>query len=1151
MRLLMLYSGMSIGVEQYTKQLIDTNRSTEYVKCHTGNETRMNQYRSDDVVDMYLGRVPDDIDGVHIQYDTCMFKGDGDEWDQLENFVKFIQALELKTRVYVTLHGMMFRDQRKFKLNRHTILYRCLRSYWLKTVIPTLNKHTVIVHSQDHAIQLVEQGLNPPVIQLPSLPGFPYKSISYNTSDKFKIFKSKFKVIVNPGRHTERECIHTACDVVRHLKDDPRYELYMNVSIPVEAIGEDLDGHIKYIDFNSDCYSTYMDQLKQFDVAVITYRQDQAAPFSGVIWDCIGTGLITVSTNACYGYMCPVGGPREIARQLNRLTTCNTTREYYINNKYNHVYEHTWDYVDRAYVRIYNKMDIVNTGRDGDNKFVKRDMQDMMTSTQFGQLFCRFLNMMGISRDIYSEDRLASFCNLANIKIKHRYKSLCQDLNLMHSFVCYLRTEQLIECTKSINPPIESDSAVIIPEDRILPHLEFHIRNAMLLLPGYTIKIVCSGSSIEQMSVFCQQIHNNIQVISTGVEKFTQNTYNDMMLSVDFWEQFDEEYILVYQQDAILFRQGVDEFKQYDYVGAPWPAGNEDNRLGVGNGGLSLRKRVKMIECLNTLPPGDLTLAESTKAYMDNKGLWNPPEDVYYSKTMIDNNIGKVPTREVANQFSQEHVISENPVGGHQYWLADEHVNAKTLITYVHYKRSDDSIYEENLNFFLKLGLIDSPDYHFNIIINSDTGGESIPEKDNISVIKGHNKGYDFGAYKQSLDSVNLEDFNRYIFINDTCRGPFIPNYISKSTNWVEMFLGEINSNVKLVGPTWFNAEYDEHLQEVVQLPRGCNTHIQSWCFGTDKNTIKDLIKNKIFDCHGKSHQDVIFHHEIRMSQFLINQGYEVKPFQLSRETEKHSDINHNDAYFETTINPLETMFFKTKASGTKTINNPIVVDNYTKWRLNSIPSEHKIAIVLHVYYVDLWDYFKEKLERLNVDFDLYVTLCEENTDITNIILESFPEAEILKYPNIGQDIGPFIQVFKSIRNKDYDFLIKMHTKKSTYNTDLGNAWRGELVDCLIETDTNINNLANLLQFSNFKMCGAKKWHKVEKWKDGKYYEFIGGTMFMVDFNAFKEILTDEMIDDWYNRMPAGYKQNHSFAHEVERLLGQIVVDAGFKIKGV
>lgn len=202
------------------------------------------------------------------------------------------------------------------------------------------------------------------------------------------------------------------------------------------------------------------------------------------------------------------------------------------------------------------------------------------------------------------------------------------------------------------------------------------------------------------------------------------------------------------------------------------------------------------------------------------------------------------------------------------------------------------------------------------------------------------------------------------------------------------------------------------------------------------------------------------------------------------------------------------------------------------------------IAIILHIYHTDLWRYFEEKLKSLDTQFDLYITLCDEVEDISKDILKSFPSANITKYPNKGQDIGPFLKVIKDIRHKDYDYLIKLHTKKCEYNLSLGNNWRDELVNPLISSDRKIKENISTLKQAEYKMCGSKKWLLEQN-------SFIGGTMFMVDFQAYKQILIDKLIDEWYEKMPNGYVQDHSFTHDIERLLGKIILGAGFKIKGV
>ena len=205
------------------------------------------------------------------------------------------------------------------------------------------------------------------------------------------------------------------------------------------------------------------------------------------------------------------------------------------------------------------------------------------------------------------------------------------------------------------------------------------------------------------------------------------------------------------------------------------------------------------------------------------------------------------------------------------------------------------------------------------------------------------------------------------------------------------------------------------------------------------------------------------------------------------------------------------------------------------------------IAIVLHIYHTDLWIYFEQKLKSLDTQFDLYITLCDEVEDISKDILKSFPSANITKYPNKGQDIGPFLKVIKDIRHKDYDYLIKLHTKKCKYNLSKGKLWRDQLTNSLISSDDKIKENISILTDSEYKMCGCKQWHLKRKWEFSDHkkqiYEFIGGTMFMVDFKILTSCLTDKLIEKWYAKMPRGYIQDGSFTHQAERLLGKIILD--------
>lgn len=104
---------------------------------------------------------------------------------------------------------------------------------------------------------------------------------------------------------------------------------------------------------------------------------------------------------------------------------------------------------------------------------------------------------------------------------------------------------------------------------------------------------------------------NSIEKVNFDPDYFKSiKSYNRLMLSVDFYNRFLEyDYILIYQLDAFVFSDSLDEFCQfnYDYIGAPLLYDNSISKdfenhsihTTVGNGGLSLRNVSACINVLN------------------------------------------------------------------------------------------------------------------------------------------------------------------------------------------------------------------------------------------------------------------------------------------------------------------------------------------------------------------------------------------------------------------------------------------------------------------------------------------------------------------------------------------------------------------------
>ena len=109
------------------------------------------------------------------------------------------------------------------------------------------------------------------------------------------------------------------------------------------------------------------------------------------------------------------------------------------------------------------------------------------------------------------------------------------------------------------------------------------------------------------------------------------------------WKNVKGDKALIFQTDSLLLRSGIDEFLEYDYIGAPWRKPKEGQL--VGNGGLSLRSVTKMVEICDKYSP--------------NQQIW---EDIFFIKHLKGQGVADY---ETAKRFSMEDVYSINPLGVH------------------------------------------------------------------------------------------------------------------------------------------------------------------------------------------------------------------------------------------------------------------------------------------------------------------------------------------------------------------------------------------------------------------------------------------------------------------------------------------------------
>ena len=147
---------------------------------------------------------------------------------------------------------------------------------------------------------------------------------------------------------------------------------------------------------------------------------------------------------------------------------------------------------------------------------------------------------------------------------------------------------------------------------------------------------------------------NRVKLINLKVDNLTIKDYNNLLVSKDFYNYIPTEVFLIFQTDTLIcnnYKDLINDFIEYDYSGAPW----KDNI--VGNGGLSLRRKSKMLEIIGSCK------------------YKNEPEDVYFSKGCNNIIINKPDVKDAKN-FSIEMIYNDVSFGVHKPWLF---INKKKL----------------------------------------------------------------------------------------------------------------------------------------------------------------------------------------------------------------------------------------------------------------------------------------------------------------------------------------------------------------------------------------------------------------------------------------------------------------------------------------
>ena len=231
------------------------------------------------------------------------------------------------------------------------------------------------------------------------------------------------------------------------------------------------------------------------------------------------------------------------------------------------------------------------------------------------------------------------------------------------------------------------------------------------------------------------------------------------------------------------------------------------------------------------------------------------------------------------------------------------------------------------------------------------------------------------------------------------------------------------------------------------------------------------------------------------------------------------------------------------------------------------LSSNNDIAIIIHVYYIDVWQEMVNYLKDLDIQYDLYITVTKELSDTHIVdIYKTFPNVHLYSVENRGRDVLPFLQILNIIENTQYKYLCKLHTKKSV-EIDNGDAWRKLLYYDLLGSTHIVKNILKrfkmqdtlgiitgknlILNGAHFDLGNQVQLQKLASLSHISFtsdYEFPAGTMFWIRFNILTPLLP-LIKNDLLNFEEESSQTDHTLAHALERFFGLLCAHSNTKIE--
>lgn len=233
------------------------------------------------------------------------------------------------------------------------------------------------------------------------------------------------------------------------------------------------------------------------------------------------------------------------------------------------------------------------------------------------------------------------------------------------------------------------------------------------------------------------------------------------------------------------------------------------------------------------------------------------------------------------------------------------------------------------------------------------------------------------------------------------------------------------------------------------------------------------------------------------------------------------------------------------------------------------------VAIAVNLYYEESMHSYLKYLSGVPSEIDVYIF--SSNLNVLEELKDKYSNSTnifILKKENRGRDISALLVAFKSYMNR-YDYICFLHDKKEKYDLLAEDVefWRENLWENMIFSESYIWNAIDLMRDEHYGVLLPPK--PVGKYLDTMYVDCwrenydnvvllaqqLGlklpidredtdvlaiGTVFWCNVGALKKLFSYEWTYEDFMDEPLPY--DGTISHAIERIVGFVALDAGYKV---